>query len=367
VTALKDELRRIIASEGPMTVERYMALCLGHPVHGYYTSRDPLGAAGDFTTAPEISQMFGELIGLWAVEVWAAMGEPKRLRLIELGPGRGTLMSDLLRAARVRPAFLAAIEVYLVEASPVLREKQNERLAGAPVRIAWRERLSDMPGGPALVIANEFFDALPTRQFVRTERGWCERLVGLDADGELAFGLAQELAVGWPEAGRTGDVLEWSRAAVEVVSDIARRFVSRGGAALVIDYGYEGPTFGDTLQAVKRHAYADPLAEPGAADLTVHVDFARLADAAKAGGAARHGPVPQGGVLRALGIEARAARLKARATPSQAAGIDAAIERLTGPGADGMGELFKAMCVAHPDLQGIPGFAPAQIPAEAFS
>jgi NADH dehydrogenase [ubiquinone] 1 alpha subcomplex assembly factor 7 len=282
------------------------------------------------------------------------------MRLVELGPGCGTLMADFLRAARLRPAFLAAIEVDLVETSPALREKQRERLAALPARIAWRERFAEVPQGPAIVIANEFFDALPARQFVQTERGWCERLVGLDTEGKLAFGLAPEPAEGLPSSGRPGDVLEWPRAAIETVSDIAGRLASHGGAALVIDYGYEGPAFGDTLQAMKRHAYADPLAEPGAADLTVHVDFAKLAAAAGSTGARLHGPVGQGAFLRALGIEQRAARLKSRATPAQATDIETALARLTGSGPGGMGELFKALCVAHPSLATIPGFTPAR-------
>jgi NADH dehydrogenase [ubiquinone] 1 alpha subcomplex assembly factor 7 len=367
VSPLKDELRRLIAAEGSIPLDRYMALCLGHPVHGYYTGRDPLGRAGDFTTAPEISQMFGELIGLWAVELWAAMGQPGRLRLVELGPGRGTLMSDLLRAARVRPAFLEAIEVDLVETSPVLREKQRQMLAAAPVRIAWRDRLSQVPEGPALIVASEFFDALPVRQFLRTERGWCERLVGLDGEGELAFGLAPEPTPGLPPGGRPGEVLECPEAAIGLANEIARRVVAHGGAALVIDYGYEGPAFGDTLQAVRRHAYADPLAEPGAADLTTHVDFAKLASAARSAGAAVHGPVPQGAFLRALGIEARAERLKARATQEQRSDIDAALERLTASGREAMGALFKAICIADPALAPIPGFVSSTRAAEVVS
>jgi NADH dehydrogenase [ubiquinone] 1 alpha subcomplex assembly factor 7 len=365
VTALKEELCRIIAAEGPITVERYMALCLGHPVQGYYTSRDPFGVTGDFTTAPEISQMFGELIGLWALEVWAAMGAPERLQLVELGPGRGTLMADLLRAARLRPAFLAAAEVNLVETSPILRELQRGALAGAPVPMAWRERFAEVPGGPAIVIANEFFDALPVRQLVRTERGWCERLVGLGAEGELAFGLAPEPAMSLPSGGRPGDVLEWPRAALALMSEVAARLASQGGAALVIDYGYKAPAFGDTLQAVRRHAYADPLALPGLADLTAHVDFARLAAAARAQGVRVHGPVAQRAFLRALGIEQRALRLQSRAAPAQAANIGSALARLTGHGRDGMGELFKVLCAAHLGLSEPSGFALAAEPAES--
>ena len=348
--SLLGELRETIAQEGPIPVERYMALCLGHPVHGYYRRKDPFGAAGDFTTAPEISQIFGELVGLWAVTVWEAMGAPP-FRLVELGPGRGTLMQDLLRAARVRPAFLEAAAIDLVETSPVLRDIQRERLGGAPV--AWRERIEEVPDGPAIVVANEFFDALPVRQYVRTGRGWCERLVGLEGE-RLAFGLAPEPA---PIAAQAplGAVLEVPEASLAIVRGLARRLVAQGGAALVIDYGFEGPAFGETLQAVRRHSYADPLAEPGEADLTAHVDFSALARAGA--GAAVHGPAPQGDFLRALGIEARAGALKARASPRQAADIDAALARLTGSGPEAMGSLFKALALADPRLPPLPGFA----------
>jgi SAM-dependent MidA family methyltransferase len=360
VTPLGEDLRRIIAAEGPITVERYMALCLGHPVHGYYTTRDPFGTAGDFTTAPEISQMFGELIGLWTVETWGLMARPGLLRLIELGPGRGTLMQDLLRAARVNPGFIGAAQVHLVETSPALRDIQRATLAGAAAPVAWHERLSDVPDGPAVLVANEFFDALPVRQFQRTERGWCERLVGLGDDGGLAFGLAPEPRSGLPEGDRPGDVLEWPAAALDLTRELAIRVARHGGAALVVDYGYEGPAFGDTLQAVRRHAYADPLAEPGEADLTVHVDFAKLARAAAAAGAAVHGPVAQGAFLRALGIETRAAVLKRRTTPEQAQAVDDALARLTGAGEGGMGKLFKAICFADPALSPPPGFPAPQ-------
>jgi SAM-dependent MidA family methyltransferase len=359
VTPLAEELRRIIAAEGPLTVERYMALCLSHPRHGYYATHDPFGAAGDFTTAPEISQMFGELIGLWAVEIFRLMGAPARLALVELGPGRGTLMQDFLRAARIDPAFMAAVEVHLVETSPVLREAQARALHGVAAPLAWHGRLADVPDGPAVVIANELFDALPVRQFVATERGWCERLVGLGEDGGLAFGLAPEPTSGLPEGDRPGAVLEWPAAALDLTRELAIRVARHGGAALVVDYGYEGPALSDTLQAVRRHAYANPLAEPGEADLTVHVDFSKLARAATAAGAAVHGPVPQGAFLRSLGIEARAAALKRRATPAQAHDIDAALARLTGAGPGGMGELFKALCITDPDLPPPPGLAKA--------
>jgi SAM-dependent MidA family methyltransferase len=249
------------------------------------------------------------------------------------------------------------VEVHLVETSPALREAQARILEGAAVPLAWHGWLAEVPDGPAVVVANEFFDALPVRQFVITERGWCERLVGLGEDGGLAFGLSPEPTPGLPASGRPGDVLEWPAAALEIAREIAARVSRHGGAALVVDYGYEGPAFGDTLQAVRRHAYADPLAEPGEADLTVHVDFAKLARAATAAGAAVHGPIPQGAFLQALGIEARAATLKRRATPAQAQDIDAALVRLTGAGLGGMGELFKALSITDPALPPPPGFA----------
>ena len=355
MTALLDELKRMIALEGPISVERYMALCLGHPVHGYYATRDPFGASGDFTTAPEIGQMFGELIGLWAAEVWRIMGAPRPVRLIELGPGRGTLMSDLLRAVRLVPGFRDAADVHLIETSPVLRARQRETLSAGDGPIAWHPRLSEVPPGPAIVIANEFLDALPVRQFVRTERGWHERLVGLD-DGNLVYGLAAEPNARLTAGGKAGDILEWPGAALDLTQDIAKRIVAQGGAALLIDYGYSGPAFGDTLQAVKRHAFTDPLGEPGEADLTVHVDFARIAATARDCGAVAHGPIPQGDFLRSLGIEARASALQARATGAQTAEIESALHRLTSGAPNAMGSLFKVLAIIHPELNLVPGF-----------
>ncbi len=360
VTALLDELRQVIALEGPVTVERYMALCLGHPVHGYYMTRDPFGAEGDFTTAPEISQMFGELIGLWAAEAWRLMGAPRRFKLVELGPGRGTLMADGLRAARIVPGFLDAAEIPLVETSPVLRARQEETLSRSPVPVAWHAELSEVPAGPAIVVANEFFDALPIRQYVRTERGWCERLVGLDQNETLTFGLAAEPDQRLPGKAAIGDIWEWPEVALDVVEALASRLAAQGGAALLIDYGHSASALGDTLQAVKRHAFADPLAEPGEADLTVHVDFARLAAVARSRGAAVHGPVAQGDFLRALGIQTRAKALQAKASRDQAADIESALHRLTDTGPQGMGGLFKAMAISHPSLTALPGFPPLQ-------
>ncbi|WP_311924476.1 SAM-dependent methyltransferase [Microvirga sp. 3-52] len=350
MSALKDSLRELIALEGPVTVERYMGLCLRH----YYATRDPLGLAGDFTTAPEISQMFGELIGLWLLEVWNGMGRPSDCRLVELGPGRGTLMADLLRTTRLLPDFKAAATVHLVETSRSLRPKQQAALASSDFSLHWHDRIEDVPPGPTLLVANEFFDALPVRQFVGTERGWCERLVGLEGE-RLIFGLRPEPepALGTPL--RLGDILEWPAASIDVISELARRLAVDMGAALILDYGYRGPAFGDTLQALKAHKPVDPLEEPGEADLTTHVDFHRLAQAAAAQGARAHGIATQGDFLLALGLEARASALKARATPAQAADIDRALARLTERGPTGMGDLFKVLAVTHEAIAAVPG------------
>ena len=353
---LTETLRELIALEGPITVERYMSLCLRH----YYATRDPLGAAGDFTTAPEISQMFGELIGLWMLEVWNGMGRPA-CRLVELGPGRGTLMADLLRATRLLPDFKEAATVHLVETSPSLRQRQQAALAPFGFKIEWHDRIEDVPAGPSLLVANEFFDALPVRQFLATERGWCERLVGLDGE-RLTFGLRPEPEPDLGNPLRLGDVLEWPAASVDLMGMLAGRLAHDGGAALILDYGYWGPAFGDTLQALKSHQPVDPLDEPGEADLTTHVDFHRLTQAAAAQRSRVHGIVTQGDFLQALGIDARAEALKARATPTQATDIEQALARLTERGATGMGELFKVLAVTHEAIQAVPG-----LPALPFS
>jgi NADH dehydrogenase [ubiquinone] 1 alpha subcomplex assembly factor 7 len=361
MTPLEAELRRIIAADGPISVATYMGLCLGHPLHGYYTTRDPFGRAGDFITAPEISQMFGELIGLWAAAVWQAMGAPARVALVELGPGRGTLMADALRAARVVPDFAAALDVHLVETSPVLQSRQQETLAKFDEPLAWHRELTEVPDGVSILIANEFFDALPLHQAVKTSSGWHERMVGIGPDGRLTFALHPDPIPGFAviapasvAGAPTGAVYEWRSGGV--AAEIARRVAKDGGVALVIDYGHVESALGETLQAVGRHGFADPLASPGEVDLTAHVDFAALARIAHAAGARVHGPLSQGAFLRRLGIDARAAALRAQATPEQAADIDAALARLCGSGPDAMGELFKAMALADPKLDALPGF-----------
>ena len=333
MTPLGAEVAAIIADGGPIGVDRFMSLALGHPAFGYYRTRDPLGASGDFTTAPETSQMFGELIGAWAATVWLTLGAPAPVRLVELGPGRGTLLADALRAARRLPAFFDAIDLHLVETSPVFREAQRARLAACGRPTTWHEALDAVPQGPALVLANEFFDALPVRHFVHGVGGWHERLVGLNpASDALAFGLAPEPERAITLAAPHGAVLEIGLAGQMLAKALAARLVRDGGAALVIDYGYTVPAFAETLQATKQHRFVDPLAEPGEADLTAHVDFAGLTRAARAVGARVHGPVPQGRFLRDLGIGERAATLKRHATAAQAEDLDDALARLVEAG-----------------------------------
>jgi SAM-dependent MidA family methyltransferase len=358
MSPLEAELRAMISTSGPIPVSRFMALCLSHPEHGYYMSRDPFGRAGDFVTAPEISQMFGELIGLWAAEVWRQLGSPHAVRLVELGPGRGTMMADVLRAARAVPAFRAALSVHLVETSPTLERRQRETLAACGAPVAWHRRFDDVPAGAAIVLANEFFDALPVHQAIRSAQGWHERVVGLDPAGRLAFAAASAPA---PVAripprldaeAAPGAIFEWRCA--EPARALASR-VAAGGAALVIDYGHAQSGLGDTLQAVRSHRFADVLADPGEADLTAHVDFAALRADAERAGARVYGPIEQGLFLRRLGIAQRAARLQA-AAPDQAGAVDAALARLTGPGQAGMGGLFKALALCDPTLGPLPGF-----------
>ena len=251
MTPLEAEMRRIIETDGPIPVADYMRLCLGHPRHGYYVTRDPLGTRGDFITAPEVSQMFGELIGVWAASVWQQMGAPKDLRLAELGPGRGTLMADALRAAKALPDFLTAVSVHLVETSPVLREAQQAALAGAACPVAWHSQVEDVPEGPCIAIANEFVDALPVDQFVKDRDGWHMRMVGI-VDDRLAFVVSPDTLPG--RAGidaPTGTILESRQD--QPVAVLAQRIARHGGAALAVDYGHAASSVGDTLQAVRGH------------------------------------------------------------------------------------------------------------------
>ena len=356
---LETDIRRLIAAAGPMSIAEYMRLCLTHPQYGYYVTRDPLGAHGDFVTAPEISQMFGELIGVWMVAVWQQMGSPENVRVVELGPGRGTLMNDALRAAKVVGDFHAALVVHLVEISPKLQQAQEQLLEGLGVPILWHSALAEVPSGPVIIIANEFIDALPAHQAVKRADGWHERVVEIAPSGELAIGIARDplphfeatLPRGLRQAPE-GSVYEWRSDAVAL--EIGRR-VRTDGAALIIDYGHAWYGLGETFQAVAGHSFTDPLRAPGEADLTAHVDFAALAQSAQIIGGRIHGPISQRDLLRGLGIDKRAAALKTRA-PERAAEIDQALARLTATGPRGMGELFKALAIADSKLGKLPGF-----------
>jgi NADH dehydrogenase [ubiquinone] 1 alpha subcomplex assembly factor 7 len=335
--SLKGRLVAEIVECGPIDVAAFVTRCLHDPAHGYYATRPALGAAGDFITAPTISQMFGELIGLWLAETWRGLGSPSRVILAEAGPGDGTLMADILRAHRLRP-FLDACEVWLIERSQPLRARQAERLDAAAPR--WADSLAEAARDrPLFLVANEFLDCLPARQFQRTRRGWAERVVGVGADGELAFGL-RPVAIDLPAA-ELGALVERSPAQEAFALELAGRIVAQGGAALLIDYGAAEPGTGDTLQALRGHRREDPLLSPGEADLTVHADFPSVLAAARRAGA-EAGLITQRAFLSRLGVEVRAAALTA-AHPGRAEVISRQLERLVAP--HEMGELFKAAAI----------------------
>jgi SAM-dependent MidA family methyltransferase len=335
-----------------------------HPQHGYYVSRDPLGREGDFTTSPEVSQMFGELLGLWAASIWKTMGSPSLLRLIELGPGRGTMMADALRAVRVLPPLYQTLSVHLVEINPVLREKQKATLSGVR-NLAWHDNIDQVPDGPCIIFANEYFDVLPIHQVVRRSTGWHERTVEIYESGTLVYGTApypiprfEVLLPPLLRAAPIGAVFEW-RPDSEIMK-IATRVRDQGGAALIIDYGHVRSDAGDTFQAIARHSFTDPLKAPGQADVTAHVDFQALARAAEDVGARVHGPVTQGEFLKRLGIEQRAITLMAKASAEVSEDISGALKRLTGGGRGGMGTLFKVLGLSSPNLPSLLGLSDEQ-------
>ena len=358
---LEAELRKLIKKTGPMPVWRYMELCLTHPKHGYYVSRDPLGREGDFITSPEVSQMFGELIGLWAAAAWNAMGTPMQVNLIELGPGNGTMMSDALRAIRVLPPFFQAADIHLVEINPVLREKQKKALANRK-GATWHNSLDTVPNGPAIIFANEYFDVLPIHQMVRKSTGWHERTVGLDGTGKFVYGAMPDptpqfevLLPPLVRAAPEGAVFEW-RPDTEIMK-LGRRLRSQGGVALIIDYGHVRSDAGDTFQAIARHSFTDPLKAPGTADVTAHVDFQALMRAAEDMGVRTHGPIEQGSFLKRLGIETRAVSLMGKSAPDVSASIASALKRLTEGGRGGMGSLFKVMAISDPSIATLAGIS----------
>jgi len=356
MNALATRIAELIAADGPLSVAQYMTICLHDPQAGAYAARHTIGR--DYITSPEISQTFGELLGLWVVQAWHNQDRPGGCRLVELGPGRGTLMSDALRAIKAAaPEFLDDAEVVLVESSPLLESAQREKLKACGADVSWVARYDEsLAGRPLYLLANEFFDCLPVRQFVKTERGWCERVVSV-VDDHLAFALAPVPFTGVPgdrADAPDGGTYEVSPSALALTEEIARAVSTKGGGALIIDYGYDAPGFGETLQALARGQYIDVLAEPGDSDLSAHVDFMGLTAAAQEGGAAVYGPVTQCNFLANLGIGPRAKRLM-KANPLQARDIATAVDRLVNPGQ--MGALFKAIAFGPKDGPGLPGFA----------
>jgi SAM-dependent MidA family methyltransferase len=347
MTPLYQKLVTLIESEGPISIERYMALCLGDPEHGYYMTRDPFGTRGDFTTAPEITQMFGELIGLWIADLYLKLGSPKSIAIAEIGPGRGTLMSDAIRAMRAVPNLVDCAHIYLVETSPVLTRMQQERLAHSGAKIDWLQSIDELPDDLTIIISNEWFDALPIRQYQRVETGWAERLIGLDADRRLILGIDTLKVLPASDDVAIGTVRERAVIGETLMAQIADRLQTYGGAFLAIDYGSSQSGFGDTLQAVKEHRFVPVFDEPGEADLTTQVDFAALLRVAQKSGARIFGPIEQGDFLLSLGMKERASRLMEQADDNQKLAIVAAFERLTNREKTGMGSLFKVIAVTH--------------------
>ena len=365
-TPLLALIRERVRDRGPLTVADYIALVLNHPEHGYYHSRNPFGAAGDFVTAPDISQMFGEMIGAWLVACWHQINPPTPLRLVELGPGRGQLLADVVRTVTRLTGIGSDLEVHLVESSRRLREVQRAKLPD--LAITWHDALETVPDGPFALIANEFFDALPVHQLICRETGWAERLITSGDDGRLVFtdGKAPAALLDMipnAAAALSGEIAEVSPIRRDLARHIGERIAHDGGIALIIDYGaaVDRPT-GDTLQAVSQHDIVDPLERPGEADLTTHVEFKSLIHAVQASGARTFGPIPQGAFLRRLGMEQRALALSKHTDERQAADLRHALFRLTD--ANAMGELFKAIALTRPNFPAPPGFDLATIDGE---
>ncbi|WP_117193686.1 class I SAM-dependent methyltransferase [Rhizobium terrae] len=359
-TPLAEKIKTLIRMNGPISVTDYFALCLADPEYGYYKTREPFGRHGDFITAPEISQLFGEMVGVFMVHAWQRHGSPASVRLVEIGPGRGTMMADMLRVIkRIAPPLFDGLHVHLVETSERLRGVQRVTLETFSTKVSWHDGFEDVPDGFTLIAANELFDAIPIRQFVKTPTGFRERLVGLDARDELAFaaGVATLDPALLPAPAATipdGTIFEVSPARQAVMLTLCDRLKAFGGTALVVDYGHMVTGFGDTLQAVRNHDFDPPLANPGEADLTSHVDFEDLAKIAVAAGAHLNGGLHQGDFLYGLGLAERATALAKDKEPAEQRLIAAAVDRLAGAGAGKMGELFKVIAVSSPALNLMP-------------
>ncbi len=359
-TPLARRIKSMIRLNGPLSVTDFFSLCLADPEHGYYKSREPFGRSGDFITAPEVSQLFGEMIGVFVVHAWQRHGAPAEARLVEIGPGRGTMMSDILRVIRrIAPPLYETMQIHLVETSPRLTAIQKETLSGHSGKLTWHESFDAVPNGFLLLVANELFDAIPIRQFVRTPQGFRERVVSVDADDNLVFsvgiaGIDPALLPPLPERQPIGTIVEISPAREAVMTAICQRLTTYGGTALAIDYGHLVSAYGDTLQAMRHHAFDPVLAHPGEADLTSHVDFESLVKTAEANGVHVNGSLRQGDFLYGLGLKERASALAAKADPDQTLAIAEAVNRLAGEGAGKMGELFKVIAVSSPALHLMP-------------
>lgn len=355
MTPLSTIIRDKILAEGSISIAEYMALALGHPEHGYYRKHDPFGTRGDFITAPEISQIFGEMIGVWCATLWKQSGGGP-VSLVELGPGRGTLMADLLRATKNTQGFHEALTIHMVETSPVLANAQYTRLRHEHPRIEWLDSVDELPQNKTLLIANEFFDALPIKQQVMTADGVRERRVGWDEETQKFIFTLGEPGLALAKSGQIippGTVMEQSPASRSILRFIAQHIAQHGGGALIIDYGYLGEAHSDTLQAVKSHLFHPVLEAPGDADITAHVDFETLMRIASEAGVRVHGLTTQGEFLRRMGAELRLEMLLRQATPEQKENLISGLQRLISPQA--MGDLFKVMAITA-DARDVPGF-----------
>ena len=355
-------LRKRIKQDGPISVADFMAAALGHPQHGYYNTRDPFGRSGDFITAPEVSQMFGELIGLWAAAAWQIMEQPQNIRFIEMGPGRGTLMADALRAIhQAMPDFCNKLSLDLVDISPVLKKRQNKSLQQwmKTVQINWHDTIDSITDGPSIVIANEFFDALPVCQYEKINEGWCERRIGLDGDSELHFmqgAILEDVSI-IPERLRSapvGQIFESNSKSIHVVEKLCDRLKTQNGICLLLDYGHVRQGLGETVQAVKDQKYHDLFNQPGEADITAHVDFEALGVTAASSGCRVFGPITQKMFLERLGIRTRAEKLMTASQSDQTEAVHQALDRLIGD--DEMGTLFKVMAFTDLSILSLPGF-----------
>lgn len=359
-TPLAEKIKALIRQTGPVSVTDYFAMCLADPQFGYYRTREPFGASGDFVTAPEISQLFGEMMGIFMLHAWQRHGMPSPVRIVEIGPGRGTMMADMLRVIhKLAPNLYEAASVHLVETSERLQKVQSQTLVEHKWKITWHNAFDEVPGGVLLLAANELFDAVPIRQFVKTPEGFRERAVGLDADGKLTFttgtaSIDPQMLPAPPAGVPLGTVFETSPSREAIMAAMCERLQDNCGTAVIIDYGHMTTGFGDTLQAVLAHQYDPPLANPGNADLTSHVDFEALALQAKAAGIRVNGLIFQGDFLLGLGLLERAAALGTGKYMLTQEAIRLGVERLAGTGEGKMGELFKVLCVSHPAIDLVP-------------